>query len=133
MLLRDRKALLNALVILIGYFAASAYAVAVVLRWTLPEARLLPPIAPDGSFLSLLLRFTTALLLWRLFVRAVFTIRLHGLAEGLLSVPRAFVGNVINVLAALRALRAYIRILVSGELPEWDKTAHRFPRTAPAE
>jgi len=133
MLLRDRKALLNAFVVLLAYAAASAYAGALALRWALAQTHMLPAIVPGGSFLSGLLTLTSLLLIWRLLVRAAFTGRMHGRSEALRSIPRAFVANVINFLAALRAIRRYLRLAVSGGAARWDKTAHRFPDQIPAE
>jgi adsorption protein B len=56
-------------------------------------------------------------------MRAAFTASAYGLREGLLSVPRLFVGNVIAVLAAMRAISQHR----SGRIPAWDKTRHIFP------
>jgi adsorption protein B len=44
-----------------------------------------------------------------------------------LSIPRMFVGNVIAVLAAARALSLH----VGGGARRWDKTAHMFPAELP--
>ena len=67
-----------------------------------------------------------ALLCWRLMWRIATTTRFYGWREGLWSVPRAVVGNVIALFAARRAAATYARIL-AGNKPQWDKTAHVFP------
>jgi bacteriophage N4 adsorption protein B len=128
MLLRDRKALLNALVVVIAYVAAITYAAAIVLKGTVPDARTLPAVVERGSGLEGLLRLTTALLVWRLAMRMMFTGRQHGLAEALRALPRAFIANIVNFLAALRACRLYVGGLISKTRPVWEKTAHRFPQ-----
>src|SRR3546814_17877957 len=90
-----------------------------------PEARL-------GEALRLLLGFAAALLLWRLGMRLHFTTRRYGWRQGLLALPRAFVANVIALLAARRALVQYCRTLRSGEVI-WAKTDHdalELPKTA---
>lgn len=133
MLLRDRKALLSALIIILAYVAGTAYAGTIVLSALIAEARALPAVVERGSALGGLLTLTSALLIWRLLVRAAFTGRQHGRVEALRSIPRAFVANIINVLAAFRAIGRYIRILRYREMPRWDKTAHRFPDAVPAE
>src|SRR3546814_11658362 len=74
-----------------------------------PEARL-------GEALRLLLGFAAALLLWRLGMRLHFTTRRYGWRQGLLALPRAFVANVIAILAARRAIVQYCRMLRSGEV-----------------
>lgn len=130
MLLRDRKALLNALVVIVAYVAAIAYAAAIVLKGTVPDARALPAVVERGTALDWLLRLTAALLVWRLAMRMLFTGRQHGPVEALRALPRAFVANFVNFLAALRACRRYVRSLVSKTPPVWEKTAHRFPQTA---
>jgi adsorption protein B len=132
-LLRDRKALANAFVIVIAYVAALLYAGAVLAAWLLPAARALPPLVAAGSSLSLALGLTSAFLLWRLFMRALFTARHYGMVEGLRSLPRAFIANVVNMLAAFRALRGYIGIALGGRVQRWDKTEHRYPAVLPAE
>jgi len=67
------------------------------------------------------------LLAWRMVMRAGFTTSAYGLKEGLLSVPRMLVGNVIAMLAAARALSLHI----AGGAKRWDKTSHIFPQQAP--
>jgi adsorption protein B len=56
-------------------------------------------------------------------MRAVFTTSAYGWRQGLLSVPRLVVGNVIAMLAAARAIFAH----VGGGPRRWDKTSHIFP------
>lgn len=60
-------------------------------------------------------------------MRAVFTGRVYGFREGLRAVPRAIVANLINALAASRAVSRYRQALISGEALRWDKTEHRTP------
>lgn len=127
MLMRDRKALLNALVVIVAYVAALAYAAAIVLKSTVPDARLLPAVVEPGSALHGLLRLTTVLLAWRLAMRMMFTGRQHGIIEAVRALPRAFIGNIVNFLAALRASALYVRGAIRKTAPVWEKTAHRFP------
>ncbi|MBW7946902.1 MAG: hypothetical protein H3C60_10790 [Sphingomonadaceae bacterium] len=115
---------------IVAYVAAIAYAAAIVLKGTVPDARALPAVVERGTALDWLLRLTAALLVWRLAMRMLFTGRQHGPVEALRALPRAFVANFVNFLAALRACRRYVRSLVSKTPPVWEKTAHRFPQTA---
>ena len=131
MLLRDRKAILAALLVLLAYAALPLVAADLAARALLPAAPL-PPLAPAGSLLAALLAVNAALLAWRLAVRALFTARMHGWREGVRAVPRAVVGNLVNALAALRALRRYWRTQTGRAAQVWEKTAHRFPGAAPA-
>jgi adsorption protein B len=67
------------------------------------------------------------LLAWRILMRAAFTTAAYGLTEGLLSVPRLVVGNVIAMLAAARAVSLHL----GGGAKRWDKTRHIFPAELP--
>lgn len=132
-LVRDRKALVNALVIVIAYLASLAYGGAMLARMVVVDARALPPIVEPDSALHLLLLLTTGLLAWRLGMRALFSGAQNGWAEGLRSIPRALVANVINMLAAFRAIGVYVRLVGGKDRLRWDKTRHRFPDALPAE
>jgi len=67
------------------------------------------------------------LLAWRVLMRACFTTKAYGLAEGLRSVPRLLIGNVIAMLAAARAVSLHL----GGGARRWDKTRHVFPAELP--
>jgi adsorption protein B len=56
-------------------------------------------------------------------MRAVFTASAYGFLEGLRSIPRLVVGNVIAMLAAARAVSLHL----GGGARRWDKTHHIFP------
>jgi adsorption protein B len=47
--------------------------------------------------------------------------------EGLLSIPRLLIGNLIAMLAAGRALSLHL----GGGAKQWDKTRHIFPAELP--
>jgi adsorption protein B len=67
------------------------------------------------------------LLAWRILMRACFTASAYGLGEGLMSIPRLVVGNVIAMLAAVRAVGLHL----GGGATRWDKTRHIFPAELP--
>ena len=67
------------------------------------------------------------LLAWRILMRACFTASAYGITEGLLSIPRLVVGNVIAMLAAARAVSLHM----GGGATQWDKTRHIFPKELP--
>ena len=124
MLLRDRKAPLSALLTLAAYGLLALLMLDDALRRADPLAAALPPVT-SGAVLTLLwLNFS--LLCWRLLVRALFTTHAYGPVEGLMALPRALVGNVINAAAAWVALGRYLGALRGTPLA-WDKTSHRFP------
>jgi adsorption protein B len=122
MRMRDRRGPLAALLLLAAYGAA--------LLWSqlwLAEALGAPIKARLSPGLVMLLAINGWLLAWRVLMRAVFTTAAYGLGEGLLSVPRLVVGNVIAMLAAARAVSLHL----GGGAKRWDKTRHIFPAELP--
>ncbi len=124
MRLRDRRAPLAMLVLAAAYGAMLAWATAGTAHVLIGMDA-----APLSPALSTLLAINTSLLGWRLLVRAAFTGRAYGWREALVSPVRFLVGNAVDLLAAPRALIAYLRLLRGGA-PVWHKTAHRFPDPA---
>ena len=121
MRLRDRRGPFAALLIVSAYVAAFLWSQ----LWfaTLLGAPVEVRIDP---LLASLLTVNAWLLAWRVLMRAGFTASAYGFEEGLLSMPRLFVGNVIAVLSAFRALSLHL----GGRTPRWDKTQHIYPREA---
>ncbi len=119
MLWRDRRAPLAALVVLAAYagllLTALGWAGRAILGW---DATIV------GDTMQMLLALNAMLLVWRLGMRSLFARRCYGWREAAWAVPRAFVANIMAILAARRALVIYGRMLRSGEVV-WDKTEHR--------
>jgi adsorption protein B len=127
MRLRDRQSVLAALFLLAGYLA--------FLLWLLLGIRQIitgSVPTPVDPLLAGLLQINVVMLGWRLAVRFGFVARAYGWREGLRSIPRVVIGNVVALCAAHRALIRYRAIRRTGEA-RWDKTAHQFPLTGPAE
>lgn len=118
MLWRDRRAPLAALVLLAAY-AALIVTTAGWVGQELADWKL----SPSSEIAEALFAFDAALLLWRLGMRGFFTARWYGLRQSILALPRAFVANVIAILAARRAVMLYWRMLRSGQVV-WEKTDH---------
>jgi adsorption protein B len=122
MRMRDRRGPLAALLLLSAYSAA--------LLWSqlwLAEALGAPVQARMDPVLSAILLINACLLAWRIVMRAGFTASAYGWREGLRSVPRLIVGNVIAMLAAARAVSLHL----GGGARRWDKTRHIFPAQLP--
>jgi adsorption protein B len=122
MRMRDRRGPLAALFLLAAYAAA--------LLWSqlwLAEALGAPIHARLDPGLVTLLMINGWLLGWRVLMRACFTASAYGVGQGLLSIPRLVVGNVIAMLAAARAVSLHL----SGGAKRWDKTRHTFPAELP--
>lgn len=123
MLWRDRRAPLAALILLAAYAGTIVIALGLAGQLFLGWNAI---IVGDG--MRFLLALNLLLLCWRTGMRIHFTARWYGFGEAILSAPRAFVANVIAMLAARRAVTLYWRMLRSGEVV-WDKTNH--PRSEP--
>ncbi|OYW84923.1 MAG: hypothetical protein B7Z20_10025, partial [Sphingobium sp. 32-64-5] len=121
MRLHDRRALLAALVILAAYCAL----VGAVILLIAGIFGIAPPHDPS-PLMHLGLTVTGWLMGWRLLSRACWTSHVYGWRQGLLSIPRTFVANVITIAAMRRAIRLYRDQLRSGTIL-WEKTHHRFP------
>jgi adsorption protein B len=122
MRMRDRRGPLAAVLLLAAYGAA--------LLWSqlwLAEALGAPIKARLDPGLVTLLTVNGWLLGWRVLMRAWFTKSAYGWRQGVLSVPRLLVGNVIAMLAAARAVSLHLR----GGATRWDKTRHVFPAELP--
>src|SRR5205823_5697350 len=122
MRMRDRRGPLAAVLLLAAYGAA--------LLWSqiwLAEALGAPIQAKLDPGLVTLLKINGWLLAWRVAMRAWFTASAYGWVQGLLSVPRLVVGNVIAMLAAARAVSLHL----GGGATRWDKTRHIFPAELP--
>lgn len=121
MRMRDRRATLAMPVLAIAYAALVIWGTSFgthFLTGTSPPS--LPPLMQGLLWVNL------ALLGWRLVMRALFVWRAYGWREALWSAPRVFVGNLVALLAARRAMVAYAAMLAGGR-PRWDKTDHQFP------
>lgn len=120
MLLRDRRGPFTALLLLVGY----AILLGGGILWLAGSlgARVPQP-WHDDPWLAPLLAANFVGLVWRVVMRFVFTAREYGWREGLWAVARIPVSNIVAIMAARRAVGAYIGAL-RGAAIQWDKTAH---------
>lgn len=126
MRMRDRRAPLAVLVLGLAYGGLLAWGLASALAFI--AARPATPLDVPGW----LLLANAALMIWRLGLRAVIVTSVYGWREGVRSVPRAMIANLVALLAARRAVIRYIGML-RGRATVWDKTRHIYPETLPAE
>jgi bacteriophage N4 adsorption protein B len=120
MLWRDRRSSLSALLVLIAYLAFTLSAIDLLgswIGWWVPLA--------TGKILVGVIGVTTMLMLWRLLMRCYFTGSIYGWCQALRAIPRAFLGNVIHVFAARRALVRYLREMRTQQ-QVWEKTEHHL-------
>ncbi|MEO6579861.1 MAG: glycosyl transferase family protein [Sphingomicrobium sp.] len=118
MRMRDRRGPLAAMLLVAGYLAIFLWGQ----LWA-AESLGAPVVLAASPLLAMLLKVNAVLLAWRIAMRFGFVTATYGLAQGLLSVPRLLVGNVIAMLAVKRA----IAIHASGGPRTWEKTRHTFP------
>jgi adsorption protein B len=127
MRLRDRQALLASLLLFTAYAALLLWG---LLQMLTAVTGIRPqPVSPE---LALLLQINLIILLWRLAMRFCFVTSAYGWREGLRSIPRVLISNIISMLAARRAVPRYLGTRKTGRT-SWDKTTHAFPRELPAE
>lgn len=124
MRLRDRSAILAAMVLFAAYAALVLAALLLVVDLFSDFG-----MNPVGPVLRLLLWINFAMLVWRLLMRAGFTGHGYGWREGLRAIPRTFASNIVAMMAARRAMGRY---LFGGPAAttRWDKTSHVFPDLA---
>ena len=127
MRLRDRQAVLAAALLFAAYAALVLWALLQVL--SLVSGLRPSALSPE---LALLLQVNFGMLAWRLLMRFSFVTDAYGIREGLRSVPRVAISNLVAMLAARRAVFRYLGMRKSGSAT-WDKTAHAFPAEVPAE
>jgi bacteriophage N4 adsorption protein B len=122
MRVRDRKAVLAAIVLVAAYACIILSAGLFIAGWAgLAEG---PTTSPTARTLLLA---TLALLIWRIVMRAYFVWLMHGTRQAMLSIPRGFIANLVAIAAARRACWTYLRHIFGRELT-WDKTTHaHFP------
>lgn len=125
MRMRDRRGPVAVLVLAVAYVAVIATGLSLLahaLAGTPRDVTALP---------RAVLIANGAVLIWRLAMRFGFTRAAYGWREGCWSIPRAFVGNIIALLAARRAIIRYVAMLRGAPI-RWDKTVHAFPPLDPA-
>lgn len=127
MRLRDRQSVLAAILLFAGY---GAFALWAVLGTAEIAGAFSAPALPES--LSFLLFLNLMLLIWRLGMRFGFVTHAYDWREGVRSIPRVAIGNIVAMLAARRAVLRYLGGRRSG-IATWDKTAHAFPTHLPAE
>jgi adsorption protein B len=127
MRLRDRRAVLAAIILAAAYTALLLTAVAGA--WHYATGATGTPLPPA---VATLLRVNVWLMLWRVAMRVAMVRLAYGWGEAWRAVPRMLIGNFIAMFAAFRALFHYAGPRARRPVA-WDKTGHVFPATVPAE
>jgi adsorption protein B len=126
MFFRDRKGMVTSVVSIVAYAVLINYVLVAGLR----AAAIAPPSQAGAALLTgilvPLLAINSFMLALRLSERFYFVAKLNGVTQGMLSLPRLFVNNIINFLAVCRAWRIFLNHLATGKPIAWDKTSHTY-------
>jgi bacteriophage N4 adsorption protein B len=122
MRIRDRKAVFAAIVLTTAYLCIVLTVILIIGHAA--GGIELPSLSEPQR---LLLVVNGLILIWRLFIRAVFVWQAQGWREAIRSVPRTILANIIAIMAARRACWSYLKHIFGGKLA-WEKTSHtHFP------
>ncbi|WP_322789259.1 glycosyl transferase family protein [Paraburkholderia diazotrophica] len=126
MFFRDRKGMVTSVVSVVAYFVLVNFIALATLQAGGYDIYVDARLAMATDYLYPLLSTNAAMLFLRVWERYYFVAKLNGRLQGLLSIPRLIVNNLINFCAVCRAWKIYIRHLATGKPIAWDKTAHTF-------
>jgi len=122
-LIKDRKVFISAGTALLGYLLLTYF-----LLFYCGEKGLIPfqllPVIDEGSVLHRLVLVDTSFMVLRMAQRIVFVGMVYGFWAGLLSIPRLAISNIVNGLAAYRALQSFARSRQGKTAVKWDNTDH---------
>lgn len=77
----------------------------------------------QNIYISILFWLTLVMMIKDMLEKFIIVSSIYGLLQGILSLPRTLVANIINGLAAFNAVKTYL-LLRKGSQVKWDKTAH---------
>nr|WP_320131141.1 glycosyl transferase family protein [uncultured Holophaga sp.] len=129
LLFRDRKGLFTSLVTIFGYVLFLSLG-GVYIAGRLGLVTRFPPLLHPGSWVVTVMYINALFMANRILQRFIFVSKLFGVIQGILSIPRIIVGNILNFASACRAWRLFIGHLITGRRLSWDKTVHSFPTHA---
>ncbi len=120
---KDRKVFVAASASFLGYLVLIYNILYVMGYFQLVPFQLLPTLVA-GEPLANLVSFCTFFMVLRITQRITWVGLTYGLAQGLMSVPRLIVGNILNGLASFRALKVFADSRSGKAAVRWDNTMH---------
>jgi bacteriophage N4 adsorption protein B len=127
-LMRDRRAPVVHTINAAGYCVVAYMLADFGVRHTeLTNTVHIRPLFSDHGLLWKIVLVDTALLAYRVGQKAWHVSALSGPLQGLFSIPRYPLANLINMAATVRASFLYARHRVTGRPLAWSKTTHIFP------
>lgn len=127
-LLHDRKSLFTHLVDGMFFLLIPFWIVYIILAWQFPDYPTLQDRFDQSPWVWVLVLASTAMMINRVFQRAIALWRVYGFWPALLTPILILYGNIINLHALLRAYRQFLFEPTSkkGATAKWDKTDHHF-------
>jgi adsorption protein B len=129
LLFRDRKSIITSLVSILAYFVLLNFLGFFIAAELGYGRERFPPMFINNDFMIFVLFFNFIAFSLRVVQRMYFVGLLYGWQQGVLSLPRMVISNLINFMAAARAWKLFISSLLFGTRVTWDKTTHAFPTT----
>ena len=126
-LFRDRKGIITAPVIILGYFALTNLVLIELYMRTFAYGAQFDYVLLGQDYVLELFFVNVFFLAWRILHRVIFTTKIYDWRHGLMAVPRLIVANFVNFFASTRATRVYVHHIVTGKSLVWDKTSHSYP------
>lgn len=122
MLFRDRKPIVTNLLTFVGLIYLVLFAIDYLVRGSAHYGN----IFTDNVVYQVIISLNVFVMIVLVLVRIICTGLVYGPVHGILSVPRIFLGNFINGVATLRAIRIYRKTKKENTRPRWDKTSHEI-------
>jgi len=129
-LAHDRKTFITHFINGFGYLIFAFWIVYSLFTYSRPEYPSLQEQFNLHPWTWWLIILVTLLMIERLVQRMIGVKRIYGWLPALLSIPRAFYGNILNLHALIRAYHIYYttpKNKKTTKQPMWDKTEHQFP------
>lgn len=132
-LTHDRKSFITHFINGFGYLVFLFFLFYSLLTYAKPEYPSLQEQLNQHAWVWWIIIIVTLIMIERLIQRMIAIKRIYGWIPAILSIPRAFYGNILNLHAVLRAYSVYFRApkpqasTGSAKQPVWDKTDHHFP------
>lgn len=127
----DRKSFITHFINGFGYFVFFFWLLYSIFTYSNPEYPSLQEQLNLHPWVWWLMVAVTIIMIERIIQRMIALRRVYGWIPAILSIPRAFYGNLLNLHALLRAYRVYYATpkteTASSKQPVWDKTDHLFP------
>lgn len=127
LLFHDRKGIITNFIAGFGYIILLYWIIIYIMSLFDPSIVTLSDYFNAYPETLILVYITTAIMLQRIFERCIATYRIYGFLASLLSIPRIFVSNIINMHALTRALLVFLHAVRKKKQTPWSKTTNFFP------